>query len=188
MHRQIFCLSIATTLVAMISSPTTVSSFPMNIPSAPSSRIAFTTIEEQVVNHLSQSNDNDNDGTPQTQTTHQKSISNARNQILTLGAIVGQMCSLFLTAPHDKVEDNVTRPSPKDDPFWIEPSVEKDRVAHQLGKVLVQMVVISSVCGIDLCTSILKKVELNGRKYPVELCKVRTYHFFLFCVKSVLLC
>ena len=99
----------------------------MTISSAPSSRIAFTAIEEQVIN-LSQSNDND--GTPQ-QT--QKSISNARNQILTLGAIVGQMCSLFLTAPHDKIE-NVTRPSPKDDPFWIEPSVEKDRVASQLAR------------------------------------------------------
>ena len=43
---------------------------------------------------------------------------------------------------------------------------------HQLGQVFLRLFVVSRVCAIDLCTSILKKVELNGRKYPVELCKV----------------
>ena len=100
-----------------------------------------------------------------------KSLSGARDMIFQLGSIVGQMCSIFLTVPHDSIKCT-ERPSLSDDPFWLEESKEKDEVATQLGKVFIQLFTTASVCGIDLCTSILKKVELNGRKYPVELCKV----------------
>ena len=100
-----------------------------------------------------------------------KSLSGARDTIFQLGSIVGQMCSIFLTVPHDSIECT-ERPSLNDDPFWLEESIGKDEVATQLGKVFIQLFATASVCGIDLCTSILKKVELNGRKYPVELCKV----------------
>ena len=99
------------------------------------------------------------------------SISNARDEIFKLGAIVGQMCTLFLTVPHDSVEMK-ERPSLDDDSFWIEDSDKKEEVANQMAKVFLQLFATASICSIDLCTSILKKIELNGRKYPVELCKV----------------
>jgi len=122
------------------------------------SRIAFTVIGEQVASQ--------NNGANSLATT----ISDARDQIFQLGAIVGQMCTLFISVPHDPIEFK-ERPSLRDDPFWLELSPEKENVANQMGEVFLQLFTIARVCGIDLCTSILKKVELNGRKYPVELCK-----------------
>ena len=114
-----------------------------------------------------------------------KSLSGARDMIFQLGSIVGQMCSIFLTVPHDSKECT-QRPSLSDDPFWLEESKEKDDVATQLGKVFIQLFTTASVCGIDLCTSILKKVELNGRKYPVELCKVCFHDELVFHVNCLL--
>ena len=98
------------------------------------------------------------------------SISNARDEIFKLGAVVGQMCTLFLTVPHDSTESK-ERPSINDDPFWLEDSDKKVEVANQMAGVFLQLFATASILGIDMCTSILKKVELNGKKYPVELCK-----------------
>ncbi|KAL7529941.1 hypothetical protein ACHAXR_005740, partial [Thalassiosira sp. AJA248-18] len=152
---QLFCSAVAITSVLLVPAAT-VLSFPMNIP-APHSRIAFTAIEKQIIATLPQKN-------------KEYTIAEARNAIFQLGAIVGEMCTLFLSVPHDPIEC-VERPSLDDNPFWVESSPEKDVVANQLGKVFLQLFATAGVCGIDLCTSILKKVELNGRKYPVELCK-----------------
>ena len=98
------------------------------------------------------------------------SISNARDEIFKLGAVIGQMCTLFLTVPHDSTESK-ERPSVDDDQFWIEDSDKKEEVANQMARVFLQLFATASILGIDMCTSILKKIELNGRKYPVELCK-----------------
>lgn len=108
----------------------------------------------------------------QKQTTREgtPSISNARDEIFKLGAVVGQMCTLFLTVPHDSTESK-ERPSVDDDPFWLEDSDKKVEVANQMARVFLQLFATASMLGIDMCTSILKKVELNGKKYPVELCK-----------------
>lgn len=99
-------------------------------------------------------------------------MADARDKIFELGADVGKMCTLFLSVPHDPIECK-ERPSLDDHPFWLEDSPEKEEVANQLGKVFLQLFATADICGIDLCTSVLKKVELNGLKYPVELCKVR---------------
>ena len=128
----------------------------MNVNNEESSRISFAAIA------MEQKNNNE---------VSLKSLSGARDTIFQLGSIVGQMCSIFLNVPHDSIECT-ERPSLNDDPFWLEESEGKNEVATQLGKVFIQLFATASVCGIDLCTSILKKVELNGRKYPVELCKV----------------
>jgi phage host-nuclease inhibitor protein Gam len=80
-------------------------------------------------------------------------MANVRDEILHLGAIVGQLCTVFLSEQQT--------------------SSEQTKAAHfKLGQVFLRVFVVANVCGIDLPTSILKKVELNGRKYPVELCKV----------------
>lgn len=141
----------------------------MNIPGA-QSRIAFTTIEHRI--KLQNKNNNaDQQQQCDTSSNNNNDMAHARNQMFKLGAIVGQMCTLFLTVPHDSPITS-TRPSALDTPtFWLESSGEKETVANQLTQLFLQLFVISGECGIDLCTSILKKVELNGRKYPVELCK-----------------
>ena len=115
-----------------------------------STRIEFETIAQ----HIATAATAVHTSKPQSQ---QCIIASARNEIFTLGSVVGRMCSAFLTVPHDGSGDGAVG----------------DRVALILGEVFIQLFAVSNVCGIDLRTSVLKKMELNGRKYPVELCNVR---------------
>mmetsp|Transcript_12489 Transcript_12489/g.26584 ORF Transcript_12489/g.26584 Transcript_12489/m.26584 type:complete len:341 (+) Transcript_12489:63-1085(+) len=148
---------------------TTLYSVPMN------DNIAFADIEEQI---RSSSNDNtDNDverATTSSSPSSNSSLAEARDHIFELGSIVGQMCALFASPaiPRDPIACR-ERPSRHDHPFWLDRdnSPEKERVAAQLGRVFLQLFAVAAACRIDLRTAILKKVELNGRKYPVDLCK-----------------
>jgi len=72
------------------------------------------------------------------------------------------MCSSFLKVPRDSKEGKS---------FWETPSSQKNEVSNHMGRVFLALLSVATVCGIDLRTSILKKIELNGKKYPVELCK-----------------
>ena len=107
-------------------------------------------------------------------TTCECDMATTRNQIFQLGAITGAICTAFLSVPHDvnrKNDQDEHRPSPNDDPFWTEPSTQKEELSRQLGELFLHLFRISATCNLDLCISILKKIELNGQKYPVELCK-----------------
>ena len=106
------------------------------------------------------------------------SVANTRDEIFQLGAITGAICTTFMSVPHDfnRTTDE-PKPSPNDDPFFLEPSPQKEELSRQLGELFLQLFrVISSTgtstcCNLDLIVCILKKIELNGQKYPVELCK-----------------
>jgi dCTP diphosphatase len=114
-------------------------------------------------------------------------MADVRDEIFNLGAIVGRLCTLFLIKQPSRGESIDCAEKEQQyfsqSPFWeghtqsssssssLSDNV-KVQVAHQLlGEVFFQLFVVACACRIDLCTSILKKVELNGRKYPVELCK-----------------
>ena len=100
------------------------------------------------------------------------SIATIRDLIFELGAITGMICTTFMSVPHDfNRTDDESRPSPNDDPFWTEPSPQKEELSRQLGELFLHLFRISASCHLDLCTCVLKKIELNGQKYPVELCK-----------------
>ena len=149
------------------------------LPSSSSKRIAFSSIEEKA-----------NDCCPDI-----FRVGDVRDEIFHLGAIVGRLCTFFLSDNHpsslqqcDINSINGGEHSTKRvwSSFWWEeeedlpPSSSSDEVlkaaAHrQLGEVFIQLFVVAGGMGIDVCTSILKKIELNGRKYPVELCRVCTY-------------
>lgn len=90
-------------------------------------------------------------------------IAIARDEVFRLGSIVGKLCSSFLNVPRDSKDGKS---------FWETPSSQKIEVANHMGRVFLALMSVATVFGIDLRTSILKKIELNGRKYPVELCKV----------------
>lgn len=162
---------------ALIYHPTTSTMVHPLVQDLPSSRrISFTSIENKINDQCCCRSRQRHDA-PSTCT-----MSHVRDEIFNLGAIVGRLCPLFLNERHhhsqrDNSVDEEQRSSQR--PFWEEhPSSSSDNAKtvvaahHQLGQVFLQLFVVSRVCGIDLCTSILKKVELNGRKYPVELCKV----------------
>jgi dCTP diphosphatase len=88
-----------------------------------------------------------------------QTIAAARNEVFRLGSIVGKLCSAFLAFPYD----GDTQASKK---------YVNSEIATLLGDIFLQLFQLSRVCGIDLRSCVLKKMELNGRKYPVELCKV----------------
>jgi hypothetical protein len=101
-------------------------------------------------------------------------IADVRDEIFHLSAIVGRLSTLFLSEPHNHSKQKVLPATSTSFPS----SSEQLKAGHfQHGRVFIQLFVIARVCGIDLRKSILKKVELNGRKYPVKLCKVRTLYF-----------
>jgi dCTP diphosphatase len=110
-----------------------------------------------------------------TEPINKKSLATTRDQIFQLGAMTGKICTTFLSVPHDynrnADDDDESRPSPNDDPFWTEPSPQKDELSKQLGELFLHLFTISATTNLDLLVSILKKIELNGQKYPVELCK-----------------
>lgn len=91
------------------------------------------------------------------------SISDIRCEIFRLGAKVGDLChKMLLYAPLDA--DNKSM-------FWIKSSSEKDEISVVMGNIFLTLFVISQFCQLDLRSCILKKIQLNGKKYPVELCK-----------------
>ncbi|KAL7479658.1 hypothetical protein ACHAW6_005384 [Cyclotella cf. meneghiniana] len=87
------------------------------------------------------------------------SIASARDEVFRLGSIVGQLCTSFLAVPYDGSDDSKSSVG------------NNEEIVALLGKIFLQLFTLSRVCGIDLRLSVLKKMELNGRKYPVELCK-----------------
>lgn len=118
----------------------------------PSRRTKFESIHERVHSGAV--------AAPQSQCT----IAAARDEVFQLGSIVGKMCSTFMTVPRDNTSQRLMG----------------DEVAIALARVLIQLFRLSKVCGVDMRVCVLKKMELNGRKYPVELCKVRTVCLFIY--------
>lgn len=58
---------------------------------------------------------------------------------------------------------------PRGLPDWEEG--EKLHLGEELSDVLLYLVRLSDICGIDLGKAVLRKLELNALKYPVNLCK-----------------
>ena len=107
----------------------------------------------------------------------------ARSEVLHLGSIVGNLCTqLLIHGPCDpyrpqlspaETESQEFLPTLEDSDFWSVPSHERDEIYKAVGAVFWHLVILSQAFGLDLRTCIMKKVELNCRKYPVSLCKVR---------------
>lgn len=131
----------------------------------PSSSLTFEALRETAAQHVSQD----------------QTLSDPRSQVLRLGELVGLLCSSVLkNAPSDpnreplaplQVETEAIPPTMHKDEFWSHPSAEKDDISSALASLLYGLFLASSVCDVDLHDSIIMKMELNGRKYPVELCQ-----------------
>jgi len=116
---------------------------------------------------------NANDSSPQGQITKGKctsvNTSSPRSEVLNLGAEVGNLCKQILS--HAPLDDNNSSDEALILSFWSSPSCSRKKIYDAIASVFACLVKISCVCGIDFRSSILKKIDLNGRKYPVELCK-----------------
>ena len=138
-------------------------------------RVSFSTIEQTL---LGAANDGKKDITSPSPTSvalreASTSLATARDNVYRLSAAAGLLCSLFLTAPHDAngEEGCPERPSADDHPFWTEQSNEKDEIAKQMGRVFASLFTIAKDLQISMVDVINRKIELNARKYPVDLCK-----------------
>jgi hypothetical protein len=82
-------------------------------------------------------------------------ISNVRNTIFHILIYMGTLSSHFVN--ENQINDN-----------------DSDVIGNILGKMIVSLIDISYGLSINLHDACMKKIKLNQRKYPVELCKVCT--------------
>ncbi|XP_019179970.1 PREDICTED: dCTP pyrophosphatase 1-like [Ipomoea nil] len=82
-----------------------------------------------------------------------------RNLLLALVGEVGELSEIF------QWKGEV----PRGLPGWEEE--EKQHLGEELSDVLLYLVRLSDICSIDLGKAALRKLELNAKKYPVNLCK-----------------
>jgi NTP pyrophosphatase (non-canonical NTP hydrolase) len=112
-------------------------------------------------------------------------LAQARNQVFHLGATVGNLCQAICThAPLDpyrpllppgEVETESFPATLGEHPFWSNDNDEslkaREEIYHAIGKVFWSLLLLTTICNIDLRASIQKKMELNAKKYPAHLCK-----------------
>mmetsp|Transcript_14608 Transcript_14608/g.21540 ORF Transcript_14608/g.21540 Transcript_14608/m.21540 type:complete len:269 (+) Transcript_14608:1-807(+) len=94
---------------------------------------------------------------------------NTRQQILKLTALVGELSASFLVhAPLDSPRAALQDLGAIDSVVeWKAPG----ECCRLMGGILFQLALAASSCELSLHECIKEKIKLNGRKYPVELCK-----------------
>lgn len=96
---------------------------------------------------------------PRDKTNNELPIYAIRNLVIRLTVVTGTLSSLFLTTvPSDGTE------------FFKGNAVVATTMAH----LLTALMELSSSLAINLHMACCKKIDLNCRKYPVDLCKVRS--------------
>lgn len=65
-------------------------------------------------------------------------------------------------------------------PLFDSPRSDKDRVTLELGSAVMLIVLLAEQCNIDLPLAVLRKIELNAKKYPAALvryclCRLMVY-------------
>jgi len=114
------------------------------------------------------SNTRHNDPNPQSETPKKKKSSRSKSatpriEILRLGSKIGSLCTEIVS--HAPLDDDCSAS------FWSTSSPGREKIYIAIAAVFANLVTLSNVCDLDLQTCILKKIELNRKKYPVEQCK-----------------
>jgi hypothetical protein len=92
------------------------------------------------------------------------SIHETRSLILRISVLVGNLCALFLqSVPLDGGSVATGAQTLQNTPG----------IQICMAELLSGIMVTAASLSINIETAILKKMELNGKKYPVHLCKVR---------------
>ena len=88
---------------------------------------------------------------------------NPRSCILTVGECTGTLMGMA----------NTHLPSLNDDDSAKKNLAKQQELAHCMSQLLMALLDTAFSLNLDLIGSIDKKMALNAKKYPVELCKVR---------------
>jgi len=139
---------------------------------------------DHLYRQAAQYHDNQNDNHNDNQHSHSHhSNYNSRTQVLLLGAAIGELCTqIVIHAPLDPTRtndnDNDNNNSNNDpDPFWNQPSPSRQKIYTSIAKIFQSILLLAHTTNTilnsssNLQSSILKKMQLNARKYPVHLCK-----------------
>ena len=110
-------------------------------------------------------------------------FSHIRSQILLLNADIGVLSrKMYYHAPIDPYRPRelgtslIAYPATlSDEKFWSTPSDERDAIYDAIAVVFWDLVAMAELSGFNLRSCILKKMELNRKKYRAELCKVSSY-------------
>ena len=54
---------------------------------------------------------------------------------------------------------------------WSEECKDKKEISYEMADVLAYLLLLADECGIDLEKAFLEKMEINDKKYPIELVK-----------------
>jgi len=112
-----------------------------------------------------------------------ESLNCPRSSLLSLGGSVGCLCSLLAQcAPLDEIEDDTFATS--NNQFWVIQSESRDQIFMSIANVFWSVILLAEICGVDLKMSILKKMELNNRKYPVHLCKGKSGKYTIYSTQT----
>jgi hypothetical protein len=95
-----------------------------------------------------------------------------RDRILEIGVVAGRLCSLFLG--YAAVDISVTL-------FQC-----GDEMMKCMGELLWALLLAAKTCHMDLGDCILKKISLNGRKYPVDLVKDNTEKYTAYSKQTAI--
>jgi hypothetical protein len=94
-------------------------------------------------------------------------VDQIRNRLFSLSALVGKLSAVFLgDLPLDSQEDGVSDEART-------AAFQCSDVADLMTNLLAVLESTASLMSLDVTTCILKKVQLNRKKYPVELCAGR---------------
>ena len=105
-------------------------------------------------------------------------VGELRDEIFKLGAVMGRTCELFLSFPCNGTHvvldgDGRSQWSSMEMASGGGEGSTVTALGRLLGEAFLRLFSLSGKCGVDLRTCVLKKMELNGKKYPVELCNTR---------------
>ena len=92
-----------------------------------------------------------------------------RDRILEIGVVVGRLCSLFLGYAAVDVSGTCG-----------------DEMMKCMGELLWALLLAAETCHMDLGDCILKKISLNGRKYPVDLVKGSTEKYTAYSKRTAI--
>ena len=111
-------------------------------------------------------------------------LSDIRSQILLLNADIGNLSrKMYIHAPIDpyricECDTGTQYPATlSDEKFWSTPSDERDAIYQAIAIVFWDLIATAEMSGFNFRSCILKKMDLNRKKYRAQLCKVRSALF-----------
>jgi hypothetical protein len=150
------------------------------------SKTGKSTFHQRMSSEAHSEENTDNSINASSPATHTSGINHVRSLVFELASLVGELCSLFLKRvpldspyvplpPASLAEEQVEAATNNndDEAFSISrPNKIDDKdVARMMGSVLLKLIELGHSLNLQLGTVIQRKMSLNAKKYPADLCR-----------------